>query len=100
MSQYPASGVLFSNDRKQSERQPDYTGSIEIDQETVLDLYNQLNSGVANPKANLAGWRKTSKGGKNFLSLKAGILRERQDQGGYQRRNSAPAQTLDDEIPF
>ena len=36
--QYPASGILFQNDRKQNERQPDYTGNIEMDHATVTDL--------------------------------------------------------------
>ena len=98
MSQYPASGVLFANDRKQSEKQPDYTGSIEIDHDTIRDLVNQMNSGVDNPKANLAGWRKMSKAGKQFLSIRASVMRERQQTSSYQ----APPQNnnIEDEIPF
>ena len=46
MAQYPASGILFKNDRKQNERQPDYTGNIEMDKELVIDLWNQLQEGV------------------------------------------------------
>ena len=38
MAQYPASGILFQNDRKQNERQPDYTGNLEVDREVVTDL--------------------------------------------------------------
>jgi hypothetical protein len=100
MTQYPANGVLFQNDRKQNERQPDYTGSLEFDQEVVLDLYNQLQSGTDKPKASLSSWRKTSKTGKPFLSLKASVMRERQQ--GVQRSYQAPQQNnaLDDEIPF
>jgi hypothetical protein len=56
MSQYPASGVLFANDRKQNDKQPDYTGNLEIDVETVRDLYQQMQSGGDHPKVNLAGW--------------------------------------------
>jgi hypothetical protein len=98
MSQYPASGVLFANDRKQNDKQPDYTGSLEIDHETVRDLMNQMNSGVDNPKVNLAGWRKVAKTGKQFLSIRASVMRERQQTSSYQapQRN----QSIDDEIPF
>lgn len=98
MSQYPASGVLFANDRKQNDKQPDYTGSLEIDHETVRDLMNQMNSGVQNPKVNLAGWRKVAKTGKQFLSIRASVMRERQQTSSYQ----APLQNnnIDDEIPF
>lgn len=105
MSQYPASGILFQNDRKQNDRQPDYTGNIEIDAETVTDLWNQLQEGVANPKANLVGWRKTSKNGRPFLSLRSDLLRERKSGGGsYQApegyQNNKQSNDMDDEIPF
>ena len=98
MSQYPASGVLFANDRKQNDKQPDYTGNLEIDHETVRDLMSQMNSGVHNPKVNLAGWRKVAKTGKQFLSIRASVMRERQQTSSYQ----APPQNnnIDDEIPF
>lgn len=104
MTQYPASGVLFQNDRKQNERQPDYTGSLEFERDVVMDLYNQLQSGVDKPKTSLSSWRKTSKTGKPFLSLKASVPYERK-QGGYGGGGSnyqAPAQNndLDDSIPF
>lgn len=100
MSQYPASGVLFANDRKQNEKQPDYTGSLEIDHETIRDLVNQMNSGVENPKANLAGWRKTSKAGKQFLSIRASVMRERQQNNGSSYQAPPRNQSIDDEIPF
>ena len=120
MSQYPASGALFSNQKKQRDNQPDYTGSIELSGEVVQDLWNQLQSGVQNPKADLAGWKKTSKSGRPFLSLRGNVLRERnnsaQVNNGYSNRGSydqAPQQNyqqgqqgqnqqnqFSDEIPF
>ena len=84
MAQYPASGILFQNDRKQNERQPDYTGNLEVDREVVTDLWNQMQEGVEHPKANLVGWRKTSKNGKPFLSLRSDLLRERKSSDNYQ----------------
>lgn len=102
--QYPASGILFQNDRKQNERQPDYTGNIEMDHATVTDLWNQLQEGVQNPKANLVGWRKVSKNGKPFLSLRSDLLRERKESGGsgyqYNQSNQNESNQMDDEIPF
>jgi len=102
--QYPASGVLFQNDRKQNERQPDYTGNIEMDHETVTDLWNQLQEGIEKPKANLVGWRKASKNGKPFLSLRSDLLRERKEKNGYQTtsgyQNNKQSSDMDDEIPF
>ena len=103
MAQYPASGILFQNDRKEKPSQPDYTGNIELEPEVIRDLMAQLDEGVEQPKANLVGWRKTGKTGRPFLSLRGSIMRERQAEGsGYQ--SQAPANTavagLDDEIPF
>mgnify|MGYP000880846844 FL=1 len=103
MAQYPASGILFQNDRKEKPTQPDYTGNIELGPEVIRDLMAQLDEGVEQPKANLVGWRKTGKTGRPFLSLRGSIMRERQAEGsGYQ--SQAPANTavagLDDEIPF
>ena len=49
-------GVLFINDRKNNERQPDYRGKIQI-------------QGV---EYELAGWLKTSKAGNQFISVSLG----------------------------
>jgi len=46
-------GVLFRNDKKESEKHPDFTGSIDVD---GVDHY-------------LSGWIKQSKQGKKFFSL-------------------------------
>lgn len=47
------SGVLFRNEKKQQEKQPDYTGTITVMSE----------------KWRLAGWIKKSKAGQSYLSL-------------------------------
>ena len=103
---YPPSGVLFGNDRKQRDTHPDYTGNLEFSREVVEDLFAQLREGVEKPVIDLAGWRKTTKGGKPFLSLR-GAVPYRRRQG---ERNSAPQQSqrqperrasdFDDEIAF
>lgn len=100
MSQFPASGVLFANDRKQNDKQPDYTGNLEIDAETVRDLYQQMQSGGDHAKVNLAGWRKTAKNGKTFLSVKASVLRERQQQRASSYQAPPQNNNIDDDIPF
>ena len=48
-------GVLFRNDRKERENQPDMTGDLTIDGVTYR----------------LAGWTKDASTGRRFLSLKA-----------------------------
>lgn len=73
-------GVLFKNE-KQSEKQPDYRGKIDI----------------GGKEYNLAGWvRKSQRTGETFLSLKIDTYE--------QQTNSAPAirtpEIPEDEIPF
>jgi|TARA_B100000575_G_C22883203_1_gene514448 hypothetical protein len=99
-----ASGALFKNRKKQAEKQPDYTGNIEMDGDVVRDLMAQLNEGVKHPKADLSAWIRKSKSGMNFLSLNSSIYYER--NGGHNKSsNNSNNQTsglddMDDEIPF
>lgn len=53
-------GRLFKNDRKTEERQPDLTGDINI---SGVDYF-------------LSAWKKTSKTGKNYLSISIGNKKE------------------------
>lgn len=77
-------GVLFKNDKKDSDKHPDYRGSINID---GCDFW-------------LSAWIKEGKSGK-FMSLSV-THKEAQKQVSQER----PAQTqnsvadLDDDLPF
>jgi len=66
MPEYDNSGVLFVNDRKEKENQPDYTGNIVM-------------GGV---KKRLAGWKKTSKSDPSmtFLSISVSDFQEQTEQ--------------------
>ena len=73
--------VLFTNDKKETEKQPDYTGSITLEDGT---------------KMRLAAWKRQSQSGKVFLS---GKLSEFQEQ---QPAAAAPQQGAQDssDLPF
>ena len=76
-------GVLFKNDRKDSDRHPDYKGNAEVD-------------GV---QYWLSAWIKEGKTGQKFMSLS---FTPKTDTG-EQRPVRAPAHTdtpFDDSIPF
>jgi hypothetical protein len=69
-------GALFKNERRPTDKHPDYTGEIDVE-------------GVA---YRLAGWVRESKIGKKFLSLAITPLDD-------QPRRAAPKHE-EDEIPF
>ena len=80
-------GALFANERKEGQ-QPDYNGNVRI-------------NGVL---YRLAGWKRTSKAGQRWLSLKA-----QPDQGTAQSPSDTPpataqapkaAKDFNDDIPF
>lgn len=59
-------GVLFHESAPQSEKHPDYTGTINVDGKDYR----------------LAGWKRTGKSGVPFLSL---AISEPQKQSGYEK---------------
>ena len=96
MSDYPPSGVLFSNKKKTKETSPDYTGKLELSDEVINDLTDQMSRGVEKPVLSLAGWKKTAnKTGETFLSLR----RNKYEERGQAQGKPAPV-SLDDEVPF
>jgi len=73
---YDNSGVLFVNDKKEKENQPDYTGNITMN----------------GTKMRLAGWKKTAKKdpSKKFLSISVSEFQGKQE----------PAMAENEDLPF
>jgi len=67
---YPPGGALFTNQRKTNDKQPDYRGNLEISVD-LLKLMVEQHKGGEKINMDIAGWKKTSKSGTTFLSLKA-----------------------------
>ena len=72
-------GVLFHESAKESDKHPDYTGSINVDGKELR----------------LAGWKKTGKSGVPFLSLSVSEPREK--KSGYDSFQEAGAKFKKDE---
>ena len=66
---------LFKNERKESEIQPDFSGPGSISHADAAIIAKALTDGTAQLtddgqiKVRVAGWRKKSQGGKDYISL-------------------------------
>ena len=93
------SASLFKNDRKERDSRPDYTGPGSISPDDFMAIADAITSGKFNTddrgniKLRIAGWRKKSSGGKDYISLS---LQVDDYQVGGGSRNSASAE----EVPF
>lgn len=79
MSEYnnENTGVFFPNNKK-SEKQPDYKGKIDVE----------------GKEYEIAGWRRTSKGGANYIRLQV------QEPWKKKEEQQEEQHDLDDQIPF
>jgi uncharacterized protein (DUF736 family) len=86
---YPPGGALFTNQRKTSDKHPDYRGNLEIGADLLKIMVEQHRAGEK-INMDISGWKKTSKSGTTFLSLKA-------DKPYKKEEKSAP---VFDDAPF
>ncbi|MDE1828232.1 MAG: hypothetical protein KGH65_03675 [Candidatus Micrarchaeota archaeon] len=82
MSDYDMSGILFKNDRKTKDNQPDYQGKLTV-------------NGI---EYRLAGWQKHGQKGP-FLSLRVSLPQERAPAPKSEARSEAKPE-FTDSIPF
>ena len=73
-------GVLFKNDRKENDRQPDYTGKIN----------------VKGTEQRLSAWVQTSSKGMKYLSIACSDPLPKEDQPQAQ----PSVEEFNDEVPF
>jgi uncharacterized protein (DUF736 family) len=72
-------GVLFKNDKKETDNHPDYTGSLDVDGDEFF----------------LSAWIKTSKAGKKFMSLSVKLKDK-----PVSERLPGRIEELPDDLPF
>lgn len=69
------SASLFVNDRKETEKQPDFTGPGSVSKEDFMAIADAITGGKAQLndrgeiKLRIAGWRRESAGGKKYISV-------------------------------
>ena len=70
---------LFKNDRKESERQPDFTGPGNISKEDFMTIADAITGGRiktderGDVQLRVAGWKRESKGGRTYISLQLSL---------------------------
>jgi hypothetical protein len=73
------SASLFKNDRKESERQPDFTGPGNVSKEDFMAIADAVTSGRiktddrGDVQLRIAGWKRESKGGRSYISLQLSL---------------------------
>ena len=77
-------GALFRNEKKENDKQPDYTGKINVD-------------GV---DKRLAAWVSESKAGKKYFSIRVSDFQEQQGGQSPNQGGGIPDNDFDDSIPF
>ncbi len=83
MSDYENKGVLFKNDRKEKETQPDYTGKITL----------------GGKEKRLAAWLKDGQRGK-FMSLQVSDFQEQAQSAPQAQPQPLLNDDFSDDIPF
>jgi hypothetical protein len=93
---------LFKNDRKQTEKQPDYTGPGSIAKEAFMALADAITSGKCQLddrgeiKVRVAGWKRESAGGRAYISLSLSL----DDYQPQETATKPAAKTTDDDSLF
>jgi uncharacterized protein (DUF736 family) len=65
--QKPNTGSIFINRDKKAENHPDMRGLVHVDRNLLIDLLSKHKEGMI--KLQLAGWKRNTKNGEDYLSL-------------------------------
>lgn len=67
------SGALFVNNKKQSDKSPDFTGTLTVGE----DVAELIRNSTGSVQIRISGWKKVSGNGNNWLSLSASVPQEK-----------------------
>lgn len=96
-------GGLFNNLKKETKKQPDYTGVINATEEFAEELYKRVRRSKGEVKLQISGWIKEPKDPKKkkyiSMNIDFGQDKDQSDDRGRGNDRSRGAD-FDDEIPF
>lgn len=92
----PNSGSLFFNQKKSSDKAPDFTGTLTIGEE-LADLLRKSPGSV---QFRLAGWKKVTSTGNNWLSISVSTSEPPQQRKPFSSNNYSKRNTSNDDAPW
>lgn len=96
----PNRGFFGKNNKKTNERQPDYTGSLLIGEDTLAQMMADKAAGKP-VMLYLSGWKNTPQaGGEPYISLACNAPQPKAVQGSQQRPAARRASGQDEDVPF
>lgn len=95
---------LFKNDRKETEKQPDFTGPGDISKEDFLAIADAVTAGKCNftadgkIKLRIAGWKRQSSSGKAYISCLVSVDDYGLDQAAATVKQAAATQSTGEDL--
>ena len=96
-------GAIYTNDYKNSEKQPDWTGKVSVSRDMLKELVEKLRGGDTNENGGVdlrvALWNRTSKKGNEYKYARLDIPQKKEEPKPVENVNDNPVFD-DDDLPF
>ena len=99
-------GAIYTNDYKTNDKQPDWTGAVEISRDMLKELVNKLKAGQTaengGVELRVALWNRTSKKGNEYKYARLDIPMKKEEPKfePVQNVDDNPPTFNDEDIPF
>ena len=97
-------GAIYTNDYKNSEKQPDWTGKVSVSRDMLKELVEKLRGGDTNENGGVdlrvALWNRTSKNGKEYKYARLDIPQKKEEPKPVVDVNNDNQVLDDDDLPF
>jgi hypothetical protein len=97
-------GAIYTNDYKNSEKQPDWTGKVSVSRDMLKELVEKLRGGDTNENGGVdlrvALWNRTSKNGKEYKYARLDIPQKKEEPKPVENVNNDNQVFDDDDLPF
>jgi len=96
-------GAIFTNNYKDNEKKPDWTGKVNLDKNLLKSLVEKVKSGQE-AELRVALWDRKSKNGNEYKYARLDIPQEQtKSEGSFEEQQPKPVskpEISDDDIPF